>query len=100
MTGRGEGREHWCHQFVVGVPLSADEEQISASYQTARRLGAALQRTPLNRALLGELAAFVDGPGWRACDALDRLLAGTAAARADRMTALLRGEDEGRDAEL
>ena len=62
---------------------------------TARQLGSALLKTPIDRALYGELMAFLDGPAWRACDELDALVGGKPASAADRIAKVLRGDDLG-----
>ncbi len=55
------------------VQLSDAEEVVALARIRVQGLADALMQDPISRATYTELSAYLDGPGWRACDALDAL---------------------------
>jgi len=61
------------------VQLTDAEEVVALARFRVQGLADALQQDPISRATYTELSAYLEGPGWRACDALDSLRSMTTA---------------------
>jgi len=55
------------------VALTDAEELVALTRIRVENLTEALAAEPIDRDTYAELAAFLEGPAWRACDALDEL---------------------------
>ncbi len=55
------------------VALTDAEELVALTRIRVENLTEALAADPIDRDTYAELAAFLEGPAWRACDALDEL---------------------------
>lgn len=55
------------------VHLSDAEEVVALARIRVQGLADALLEDPISRGTYTELTAYLEGPGWRACDALDVL---------------------------
>lgn len=71
------------------VQLSDAEEVLALARIRVQCLADALMEDPISRATYTELSAYLDGPGWRACDALDALRSMSATQVRDRITEVL-----------
>ncbi len=71
--------------------LSATEETVALARLRVEGLAEALHTEPIDRVTYAELAEYLDGPGWRACDALDELRALPTAAAISRIADVLAG---------
>jgi hypothetical protein len=69
--------------------LSDAEEVVALARIRVQGLADALLREPISRATYTELATYLEGPGWRACDALDVMRSMTTAQIRDRITEVL-----------
>jgi hypothetical protein len=71
------------------VQLSDAEEVLALARIRVQCLADALMEDPISRVTYTELTAYLEGPGWRACDALDALRSMTTAQVRDRITEVL-----------
>lgn len=71
------------------VQLSDAEEVVALARIRVQCLADALMEDPISRSTYTELTAYLEGPGWRACDALDALRSLTAAQVRERITEVL-----------
>ncbi len=71
------------------VQLTDTEDVIARARIHVQRLADSLAADPINRDTYAELAAYLEGPGWRACDALDTLRALSAEAAQTRAVEVL-----------
>lgn len=55
------------------IQLNDAEEVVALARIRVQCLADALMEDPISRATYTELTAYLEGPGWRACDALDAL---------------------------
>ncbi len=70
-------------------PLSDAEEVVAVTRIRVEHLTEALTVQPIDRGTYAELAAFLEGPAWRACDALDELRGLSAAVARERIVRVL-----------
>ena len=71
------------------VQLSDAEEVVALARLRVQGLANELLQKPINRATYAELTAYLEGPGWRACEALDVLRSMTTAQVRDRIAEVL-----------
>jgi len=71
------------------VALTDAEELVALTRIRVENLTEALAAEPIDRDTYAELAAFLEGPAWRACDALDELRTMSTAAAINRVGAVL-----------
>lgn len=71
------------------VQLTDAEEVVAMARIRVQCLADALMEDPISRATYTELSAYLEGPGWRACDALDALRSMSATQVRDRITEVL-----------
>jgi hypothetical protein len=69
--------------------LSDAEEVVALTRIRVEHLTEALHAEPIDRQTYTELAAFLEGPAWRACDALDELRKMSTSAVLDRIAEVL-----------
>jgi len=70
-------------------PLSDAEVVVAVTRIRVQHLAEALTVQPIDRGTYAELAAFLEGPAWRACDALDALRGLSAAVARERIGQVL-----------
>jgi len=61
------------------VQLTDAEEVVALARLRVQGLADKLRQDPISRATYTELSAYLEGPGWRACDAMDSLRSMTTA---------------------
>ncbi len=73
------------------LPIQLDdaEEVVALARIRVQCLADALMEDPISRATYTELTAYLEGPGWRACDALDVLGSMTTGQVRDRIAEVL-----------
>ncbi len=71
--------------------LSGAERTVALTRIRVAHLTEALAAEPIDRGTYAELAAFLEGPAWRACDALDALCGPSAAGECERIAEVLAG---------
>jgi len=71
------------------VALTDAEELVALTRIRVENLTEALTAEPIDRDTYAELAAFLEGPAWRACDALDELRTMSSAAVIHRVEEVL-----------
>lgn len=71
------------------VQLTDAEEVVALARLRVQGLADKLQQDPISRATYTELSAYLEGPGWRACDAMDSLRSMTTAQVRGRITEVL-----------
>jgi len=71
------------------VALTDAEEVVALTRIRVENLTEALAADPIDRDTYAELAAFLEGPAWRACDALDELRTMSTAVVINRVGAVL-----------
>lgn len=71
------------------IQLTNAEEVVALARIRVQCLADALMEDPISRATYTELTAYLEGPGWRACDALDALRSMTTGQVRDRITEVL-----------
>ncbi len=67
------------------VALTDAEEVVALTRIRVETLAQALAREPIDRDTYAELAAFLEGPAWRACEALEELRTMSTAAAINRV---------------
>lgn len=71
------------------VQLSDTEDVVAYARIHVLRLADSLAADPINRDTYADIAAYLEGPGWRACDALDTLRALSTEAAQTRVVEVL-----------
>ena len=71
------------------VQLTDAEEVVALARLRVQVLADKLRQDPISRATYTELSAYHEGPGWRACDAMDSLRSMTTAEVRTRISDVL-----------